>query len=173
MTEKSEDPHALDASYGKVRPGDGNVFEHAGHAAFHHQLHGGEGKTRFQWYFLDQSRLPVAVQRWDLEPGASEGMHAHGDDLPLEELYLVIDGEATMHVDGRPFHLRSGDAVLAPVNSEHDIVNTGDSTLRLVVVFGTPTQKPDDWSWSAMATASRSAVGPGADQFPPGTRRVE
>ena len=157
MTAGSQESRPLCGSHERARPSDATVFEHAGHAAFHHQLHGGEGKTSFQWYFLDQSRLPVAVQRWDLEPGASEGMHTHGDELPLEELYLVIDGEATMHIDGRPFHLRPGDAVRAPVNSEHDIVNTGDSTLSLVVVFGSPTPTPEEWSWSAMAAASRSA----------------
>lgn len=158
MTTESDKSDPLSGSAQRVRPGDAEVVERAGHAAFHHQLHGGEGKTRFQWYFLDQSRLPVAVQRWDLEPGASEGMHAHGDELPLEELYLVIDGEATMHIDGRPLRLGPGDAVRAPVDSEHDIVNTGDSTLSLVVVFGTPTPTPEEWSWSAMATASRSAA---------------
>src|SRR5699024_8934009 len=108
------------------------------------------------------SRMPVAVQRWELAPGASEGMHAHGSDLPLEELYLVMQGTATMRVDDQTYHLGPGDAVLAPVGAEHDLHNSGEETLRLVVIFGAPGTA--DWSWSPMATAARAARRNGADR---------
>lgn len=139
-----------------------DVIEHAGQTAFDYRLHDGEGEARFQWYFLDASRMPVAVQRWELAPGASEGMHAHGSDRPLEELYLVTDGMATMRVDDRTYHLGPGDAVLAPVGAEHDLRNTGNETLRLVVVFGAP--GTTDWSWSGMARAARTARTGAADR---------
>jgi len=35
------------------------------------------------------------------------------------------------------------------------VINTGDSKLRLVVIFGAPA--PADWSWSQMAAASRAS----------------
>lgn len=131
------------------------MIERAGETAFDYRLHGGEGDSRFQWYFLDRSRLPVAVQQWELSPGASEGMHAHPAERPLEELYLVVDGKARMRVDGETHDLGPGDAVLAPVGSDHDLSNTGDTVLRVVVVFGEPA--PADWSAYGMTEAARAA----------------
>ncbi len=55
--------------------------------------------TRVQWYFLDRSQLPVAVQLWELPPGGTGGMHGHPADVPLEELYVVVEGSAEMRVD--------------------------------------------------------------------------
>ena len=53
------------------------MIERAGEHVFDYTLHGGNGSVRMQWHFLDTSRLPVAVQTWELPPGASEGTHAH------------------------------------------------------------------------------------------------
>lgn len=131
------------------------MIERAGETAFEYRLHGGEGAARFQWYFLDRSRLPVAVQQWELAPGASEGMHAHEHDRPLEELYLVTEGSARMRVGDATYDLGPGDAVLAPVGVEHDLRNTGEDVLKAVVVFGEPA--PVDWSAYGMAAAAREA----------------
>ncbi len=131
------------------------MLEREGSTAFEYDMHGGSELTTVQWYFLDRSRLPVAVQMWELPPGGAEGMHSHNDDQPLEELYLVVDGRATMRVDAQTHELGPGDAVLAPVNSEHDLRNTGDTTLRVVVVWGRPAEV--DWSGFGTARASRDA----------------
>lgn len=131
------------------------MLERAGSTAFDYALHGGDGMARIQWYFLDRARLPVAVQLWELPPGGSEGRHAHHDDEPLEELYLVVEGHATMNVDHSTHELRPGDAVLAPVGSDHDLRNTGPGTLRVVVVWGRPAAA--DFSGFGTAQASRRA----------------
>lgn len=113
------------------------MFERAGTAAFDYALHEGS-PMRIQWHFFERTRLPVAVQTWELPPGGVEGMHAHPEDDPLEELYLVVDGQATMSVDGESYHLGPGDSVLAPVGSQHDVRNTGTGPLKLVIVWGRP-----------------------------------
>lgn len=131
------------------------MLERSGEGAFDYDLHGGTGLTQMQWYFLERSQLPVAVQMWELPPGGSEGMHTHSDDKPLEELYLVIEGSASMRVDGDTTDLGPGDAVLAPVGSDHDLRNTGDGTLKVVVVWGKPA--PADWSGFGSAKAARDS----------------
>ncbi len=141
------------------------MVERAGRTAFDYRLHGGADLTRIQWYFLERSRLPVAVQVWDLPPGGSEGMHAHPQEDPLEELYLVVAGTAEMCVDGREHRLGPGDAVLAPAGSDHDLRNTGVDALKVVVVWGRPA--PVDWSEFGTARAARAAAGgeaPGQDR---------
>lgn len=131
------------------------MLERSGSTAFDFDLHGGADLTRIQWYFFERSRLPVAVHLWEIPPGGGEGMHAHPEQDPLEELYLVVEGTARMHVDDRTFDLGPGDAVLAPVDSEHDLHNTGDTTLKVVVLWGKPA--PADWSAYGTAKAARQA----------------
>lgn len=135
------------------------MLERAGETAFDHDMHEGALPMRVQWYLLDRSRLPVAVQLWELPPGGSEGLHSHEEDEPLEELYLVVEGSARMRVDDEQHDLGPGDAVLAPVGSRHDLRNTGADTLKVVVVWGRPATEPPDWSPFRTAHASRAARG--------------
>lgn len=126
------------------------MLEQHGENAFDFVLHDGSAPARIQWYFLDHSQLPVAVQMWELPPGGAEGMHSHmPSDEPLEELYVVIEGQARMHIGSDVFNLSPGDAALAPVGSEHNLRNTGDVLLRVMVVWG----KPGDADWSGFGTA--------------------
>lgn len=136
------------------------MIERAGETAFDYDLHGAGRPARIQWHFHGRSGLPVAVQSWTLPPGGSEGMHAHHTDDPLEELYVVVEGSAAMHVDGVEHDLGPGDAVLAPVGSDHDLRNTGAGPLKVMVVWGPPGEA--DWSaygTAAAATAARSRRG--------------
>lgn len=133
------------------------MLERAGDHAFDYPLHGGTAPIRMQWHFLDESNLPVAVQTWQLPPGGTEGRHVHtNQDQPLDEMYVVVDGSARMTVDDVTHELGPGDTVLAPTGSEHDLVNTGASTLRVIVVFGSP-EPAIDWSGFGSAQAARAA----------------
>jgi len=126
------------------------MIERAGEHAYDYTLHGGEGRMTVQWHFFGDSRLPVAVQTWELPPGASEGMHTHDpDEQPLDELYLVLAGSGRMHVDDEVHDLGAGDSVLAPAGTRHDLTNTGAEALRVLVVWG----EPSDVDWSGFGTA--------------------
>lgn len=113
------------------------MIERDGDYAYDLTLHGGEGRTTIKHYFVKESSLPVSVQMWTLEPGASEGMHTHHDP-PLEELYLVSSGTATLTLDGEGHQLGPGDAMLSPAGTDHNLVNTGEDPLRVIVVWGEP-----------------------------------
>lgn len=134
--------------------------EPAGLGAFEHTLHGGAAPTRMQWLFREETTLPVAVQRWELPPGGSEGMHAHPEgDGALEELYVLLEGRAAMRVDGVDHDLAPGDAVLAPAGSPHDLRNVGDGPAHLLVVWGRPGEGVD-WARYASGRAADAASGP-------------
>jgi mannose-6-phosphate isomerase-like protein (cupin superfamily) len=64
-------------------------------------------------------------------PGASIGLHRHGDD---EEIYVIIDGEGLMTVDGVATRVGAGDVVLNDPGGSHGLENDGTVPLRLVVV---------------------------------------
>lgn len=114
------------------------MLERSGDHDFDYALHEGS-PVRVQWHFYGQSELPVAVQTWELPPGGFEGMHAHTEnDLPLEEIYMVLEGVGHMRVDGETFDIAKGDSVLARAGTSHDLRNTGDGPLKVLVIWGTP-----------------------------------
>ena len=113
------------------------MIERDGDYAFDLTLHGGEGRTTIKHYFGEEARLPVSVQMWTLQPGATEGMHTHHDP-PLEELYVVIDGTATLTLDGEVHELGPGDAMLSAPGTDHDLRNLTDEPLRVMLVWGEP-----------------------------------
>ncbi len=40
---------------------------------------------------------------------------------PFDALAHVLDGEAEIRISGKPFHLRSGDAIIMPANEPHAV----------------------------------------------------
>ncbi|MBU0753592.1 MAG: cupin domain-containing protein [Planctomycetes bacterium] len=94
--------------------------------------HEGEGKIRFNrvfseeafggpWNFVDYAVLP---------PGTSIGIHTHGDN---EELYLVLEGTGTMHLDGKDHPVRPGSVILNRRGGTHGLKNTGRVPLKIFV----------------------------------------
>lgn len=129
------------------------MIERAGEFAFPHSFHGGTGEICVEWHGFDNLRLPVAVQTWSLPPGASEGMHAHDPAAePLEELYVVLAGTGRMHVGDAVHDIGPGDCVVAPSGTAHDLANTGDGELRVLVVWG----PPGEADWSAYGSAAKA-----------------
>lgn len=97
------------------------------------QAHGGVGRIAFcrvleaaqfasPCHFVDYAVLP---------PGASIGVHTHGRN---EELYLVLEGTGTMHLDGQEFGVRPGSLIRNRVGGTHGLRNDGAGPLRLFVI---------------------------------------
>jgi quercetin dioxygenase-like cupin family protein len=60
------------------------------------------------------------------EPGGVAGTHDH----PLEETYLVLEGEVDASFDGRSYRLRPGDTAWAGVGCVHGFSNPADRPVR-------------------------------------------
>jgi mannose-6-phosphate isomerase-like protein (cupin superfamily) len=113
-------------------------IERAGEGGYPYLLHEGEAPVDVQWYFRTETRLPVAVHRWVFPPGATEGNHVHPPEHPLDELYLLVTGRATMTLGERRVDMVAGDALLAPAGVEHGVRNDGPEPAEFVVVWGEP-----------------------------------
>lgn len=81
-------------------------------------------------------RDPLECQRLGLtvvecEPGWTGMQHDHADD-DHEEVYLLLEGQATITVEEDRVEMEPGDALHVPADATRQIQN-GDSESRLVV----------------------------------------
>ena len=60
------------------------------------------------------------------QPGGLAGAHDH----PLEETYMILEGEVEAVFDGRSYHLTPGDIGFAAVGCIHEFTNPADSPVR-------------------------------------------
>ena len=64
----------------------------------------------------------------DAEPGAGPDLHFH----PYEEVFVILDGQATFTIDGQTTIATSGDVLLAPAGAHHKFFNSGTSRLSTI-----------------------------------------
>lgn len=65
-----------------------------------------------------------------------KGMHTPLHQHNCEEVYYILDGRGYVEVDGVKYEFEAGDAVYIKENSLHRVFNTGDVTLRYLVIAG-------------------------------------
>jgi mannose-6-phosphate isomerase-like protein (cupin superfamily) len=64
-----------------------------------------------------------------LQVGASTTRHYH----PLtEEIYYILEGNASMAIDDETREVGPGDAIAIPPGAQHQITNIGDKTLKFL-----------------------------------------
>jgi mannose-6-phosphate isomerase-like protein (cupin superfamily) len=63
-----------------------------------------------------------------------ELLEGHRD--PMEEIYIIQTGQGRMQVDDDLKEVGPGDAIHIPIGAFHELTNTGDETLEILVVAG-------------------------------------
>jgi len=76
----------------------------------------------------------MSVITVDAEPGAGPKLHRH----PYEEVFVVIDGEATFTLGDEQRVVHGGEIVIAPPGLPHAFVNSGSGRLRSVDIHSSP-----------------------------------
>jgi quercetin dioxygenase-like cupin family protein len=76
----------------------------------------------------------VSIIAVDAAPGTGPGLHRH----PYEEVFVVLEGEATFTLGDAQHVARAGEVVVAPAGVAHAFVNTGSTRLRQVDVHVSP-----------------------------------
>ena len=74
-----------------------------------------------------------------VKPGQSSVPHR----LKTSEVYYILEGQATMHVDDESAEVHSGQAVYIPPNSTQYIQNTGNLDLKFLCIVD-PAWRPED-----------------------------
>lgn len=70
-----------------------------------------------------------------LKAGEDIGEETHkGHD----QFFRVESGEGEVVIDGTRHPLRAGDAIVVPAGARHNLINTGNSALRIYTLYGPP-----------------------------------
>jgi quercetin dioxygenase-like cupin family protein len=80
----------------------------------------------------------TCVWRLTLAPGAPGTMHS----MDREEIFVALEGRATIAIDGQEIDLRTGDAFIVPAGELFSLANTGSepfSGVALVPIGGQAT----------------------------------
>ena len=93
---------------------------------------------------LDTKQVGVTIAR--CKPGWNGRKHDHSDN-EHEEVYVLIEGEATVVVDGESVPMEAGDAIRIPAEATRQIRN-GDTESAFVLVSAPEFDADDDWETS-------------------------
>ncbi|MBI2769460.1 MAG: cupin domain-containing protein [Burkholderiales bacterium] len=81
----------------------------------------------------------AVVARVEVAPGAKAGRHTH----PGDEISYVMEGEATLLIDGQPpRQVKAGESFVIPAGVVHDAHNNGTAPIKLVGVYVVEKGKP-------------------------------
>lgn len=70
-----------------------------------------------------------------LKPGEDIGEEVHPDH---DQFFRVEKGKGEVWIDGERTKIKSGDAILVPAGAKHNVVNSGDKSLKLYTIYGPP-----------------------------------
>ena len=70
----------------------------------------------------------VSVIVVDTGPGRGPKLHRH----PYEEVFVVLEGEATFMLGDERRTVKGGEVVVAPAGQPHGFSNSGDGQVRMV-----------------------------------------
>lgn len=73
-----------------------------------------------------------------LKPGEEIGeeVHAHHD-----QFFRVAKGRGEVWIDGERTKIKSDDAIIVPAGAKHNVINTGEKSLKLYTLYGPPDHK--------------------------------
>jgi mannose-6-phosphate isomerase-like protein (cupin superfamily) len=77
-----------------------------------------------------------------LPPGSVVGRHHH---RITEEIYYIVEGNGRMEVGDETADVGPGDAIFIPAGNRHSLANTGDASMRILLVCGPAHSFEDHW----------------------------
>jgi len=95
--------------------------------------HDGTGKYELYeiWNKTDFKSNIDFMDKVVIPPNSTVGYHQHGNN---EEMYIVLDGEGEMNINGEIRTIKKGDMILNKPNGEHGLVNNSNSDIELLVI---------------------------------------
>lgn len=90
------------------------------------ELHTSGSTSEFEGYL--HADTGVSFIFVDFQPGEGVRLHKH----PYQEIFIIQEGVATYTVGPTTLEARAGQIIIAPADTPHKFVNSGDRPLRQV-----------------------------------------
>lgn len=74
-----------------------------------------------------------------LKQGEEIGMETHTEN---DQFFRFEQGQGKVIINGEEFLVADGDAIIVPAGSEHNVINLGDTELKLYTIYS-PAHHPD------------------------------
>lgn len=68
----------------------------------------------------------------NLLPGEEIGMETHPDN---DQFFRFESGTGSILIDGNTYVVTGGDVIIIPAGAEHNVINTGDSNLKMYTIY--------------------------------------
>ncbi|MCB6180136.1 cupin domain-containing protein [Rhodobacter sp. Har01] len=92
-----------------------------------------EENTAFRHVLYTGHNLQLVLMA--LTPGQDIGMETHATH---DQFFRIEKGEGEVVIDGVSHKIKGGDGLIVPAGAKHNLVNTGDTSLRLYTIYGPP-----------------------------------
>ena len=95
--------------------------------------HGGTGAVDLYeiWGNSDFKSGIDFIDRVVVPPGSTIGFHKHGEN---EEMYIVLEGEGLMKIEGDEVTVKKGDMILNAAGGSHGLVNNSNQNIDILVI---------------------------------------
>ena len=90
------------------------------------ELQNSENTSEFEGYLYGD--IEVSIILVDMLPGEGVRLHQH----PYQEIFILQEGAATYTVGTTTLEARAGQIIIAPADTPHKFVNSGEVKLRQV-----------------------------------------
>jgi quercetin dioxygenase-like cupin family protein len=90
------------------------------------ELHNYGSTSEFEGYL--HGDVEVSFILVDMQPGEGVRLHQH----PYQEIFILQEGTATYMVGTTRLEARAGQIIIAPADTPHKFVNSGEGKLRQV-----------------------------------------
>ena len=89
-------------------------------------LHNYGSTSEFEGYLHGDTGVSFILV--DMQPGDGVRLHTH----PYQEIFIIQEGVATYTVGAATIEARVGQVIIAPADTPHKFVNSGEGKLRQV-----------------------------------------
>ena len=90
------------------------------------ELQSSENTSEFEGYQHGDTDISFILV--DMQPGEGVRLHQH----PYKEIFIIQEGVATYRVGTTTLQARAGQIIIAPADTPHKFVNSGEGRLRQV-----------------------------------------
>lgn len=92
-----------------------------------------EANSAFRQVLYTGQNLQLVLMA--LKPGQDIGMETHATH---DQFFRIEKGHGEVEIDGVRQKIKCGDGLIVPAGAKHNVINTGDKSLRLYTIYGPP-----------------------------------